>query len=75
MAIHSSILALIIPWMEEPGRLRSMGSQRVRHDYATLLQFTSSISFEGFVCVFVYGLRVQFHSFARRYPVFLTLFV
>ena len=32
MAIHSSILAWKIPWTEEPGRLRSMGSQRVGHD-------------------------------------------
>ena len=29
MATHSSILAWKIPWMEEPGRLQSMGSQRV----------------------------------------------
>ena len=32
MAIHSSTLAWKIPWMEEPDRLQSMGSQRVRHD-------------------------------------------
>ena len=32
MAPHSSTLAWKIPWMEEPGRLQSMGSQRVRHD-------------------------------------------
>ena len=32
MATHSSILAWRIPWMEEPRRLRSMGSQRVGHD-------------------------------------------
>ena len=32
MATHSSILAWKIPWMEEPGRLQSMGSQRVGHD-------------------------------------------
>ena len=31
-AIHSSVLAWRIPWMEEPGRLRAMGSQTVRHD-------------------------------------------
>ena len=31
MATHSSILAWEIPWTEEPGRLKSMGSQRVRH--------------------------------------------
>ena len=32
MAIHSNILAWKIPWTEEPGRLQSMGSQRVGHD-------------------------------------------
>ena len=32
MATHSSILAWRIPWKEEPGRLQSTGSQRVRHD-------------------------------------------
>ena len=37
MAPHSSTLAWKIPWMEEPGRLQSMGSQRVGHDWATSL--------------------------------------
>ena len=32
MATHSSILVWEIPWTEEPGRLQSMGSQRVRYD-------------------------------------------
>ena len=32
MATHSSILAWRIPWMEEPGRLQSVGLQRVGHD-------------------------------------------
>ena len=32
MAVHSSTLAWKIPWTEEPDRLQSMGSQRVRHD-------------------------------------------
>ena len=32
MATQSSILAWRIPWTEEPGRLQSMGSQRVGHD-------------------------------------------
>ena len=32
MAIHSCILAWRIPWTEKPSRLRSTGSQRVRHD-------------------------------------------
>ena len=31
MATYSSILVWRIPWKEEPGRLQSMGSQRVRH--------------------------------------------
>ena len=37
MGTHSSILAWKIPWMEEPGGLQSMGSQRVGHDWATSL--------------------------------------
>ena len=32
MAAHSSILSWRIPWTEEPGRLQSLGSQRVGHD-------------------------------------------
>ena len=32
MATHFNILAWKIPWTEDPGRLQSMGSQRVRHD-------------------------------------------
>ena len=35
MATHSNILAWRIPWREGPGRLQSMGSQRVGHDRAT----------------------------------------
>ena len=42
-ATHSSILAWKIPWTEEPGRVQSMGSQRVRHDWATSL----SLSFKA----------------------------
>ena len=36
MATHSSTLARIIPWMEKPGGLQSIGSQRVRHDSACI---------------------------------------
>ena len=32
MAVHSSVLALEIPWTEEPGGLQSIGPQRVRQD-------------------------------------------
>ena len=37
MATHSSTLAWEIPWMEKPGRLQSMGSQRIRHNWAISL--------------------------------------
>ena len=38
MATHSRTLAWKIPWKEEPGRLLSMGVQRVRHDLVTKQQ-------------------------------------
>ena len=41
MAPHSSTVARKIPWMEEPGRLQSMGSLRVRHDWATSLSLST----------------------------------
>ena len=41
MATHSSTLAWKIPWTEEPGRLQSMGSLRVRHDWATWLSLST----------------------------------
>ena len=42
MAAHSSIPAWEIPWIDEPGRLPSLRSQRVGHDWATSLSFTFS---------------------------------
>ena len=42
IATHSSTVALKIPWMEEPGRLQSMGSQRVGHDWVTSLSLAHS---------------------------------
>ena len=45
MATHSSTLAWKMPWTEEPGWLQSMGSQRVRQDWAT------SLSFIYFLCI------------------------
>ena len=47
MAPHSSSLAWKIPWMEEPGRLQSMGSLGVRHYWATSLHFPLSCTGEG----------------------------
>ena len=40
MATHSSILAWEIPWMEEPGELQSIGSQKVEHDFTFFLSFS-----------------------------------
>ena len=45
MATHSSTLAWKIPWIEEPGRLQSMGSQRVGHDWAPSLSMNIHIWF------------------------------
>ena len=46
MATHSSILAWKIRWMEEPGRLQSMGSQRVGHDRATYFLLSLNLAEE-----------------------------
>ena len=62
MAIHSSLLAWRIPWMEEPGGLQSTGSQRVGHDWVTSLHFFTSCTLRFMIldlhmrfndCVFV----------------------
>ena len=47
MAPHSSTLAWKIPWMEKPGRLQSMGSLRVGHNWATSLWLFTSCIGEG----------------------------
>ena len=56
---HSSTLAWKIPWMEERGRLQSMGSQRVRHDWATSL----SLSLPNY-----FPKSVQFSSVTQSCP-------
>ena len=45
MATHSSTLAWKIPWMEEPGRLQSMGSLRVGHDLRFHFHFSFTFTF------------------------------
>ena len=66
MANHSSILAWRIPWTEEPGGLKSMGSQRVRHIRATehmtchwaqhtylyLYRYITSLKAKALICLF-----------------------
>ena len=56
MATHSSILAWRIPWREEPGRLQSTGSQRVRHDWVTSLSLCYAGSFYLDVVLLVFCL-------------------
>ena len=51
MATHSSTLVWKIPWMEESGRLLSMGSQRVRHDWVTPLHIQPEGLFSGIFLV------------------------
>ena len=62
MATHSSILAWRIPWMEEPSKLQSTGSQRVGHDRATshdLILFDEVSVF----CPFYFYLFIYFYPF------------
>ena len=47
MAPHSSTLAWKVPWMEKPGRLQSMGSLRVRHNWATSLSLFTFMHWKG----------------------------
>ena len=59
MATHSSNLAWNIPWVEEPGRLQSIGLQRVRHNRATSLALFTL--FCGTSCKFcLFDLHVHF---------------
>ena len=47
VVIHCSILAWEIPWTKEPGRLESMGSQGVRHDWANTHNIVLGHTFLG----------------------------
>ena len=47
MATHSSTLARKVPWMEEPGRLQSMGSLGVGHNWVLYFHFSLSCIGEG----------------------------
>ena len=49
MATHSSIFAWKIPWTEKPGRLQSVGLQRVRHDFTFTLDHLRIINMKYFI--------------------------
>ena len=54
MATHSSILAWRIPWTEEPGRLQSIGSERVRHNRAhTCVPSTAGLMQVVFILIYL----------------------
>ena len=54
MATHSSILAWKIPWTEEPGRLQSMGLQRVRHNWVTFTLRSYKLGILEDFCLIIY---------------------
>ena len=72
MATHSSILAWKIPWMEEPDRLRSMGSQRVGHNRATSLHLMME---KELLCQKVALLTVMFLTKLMYYFLSVMLFI
>ena len=64
MATYSSILARKTPWTEEPGRLLSMGLQRVRHNWS---DFTFTFHFHIFFSIiFIIGYWIQFPMLYRK---------
>ena len=69
MATCSSILAWKTPWTEEPGRLQSMGSQRVRHDWA---HGTSRSRIAELCCNSSFNF-LKNHHFQSKYTIFHSL--
>ena len=61
MATPSSIFAWRIPWLEEPGRLESIGSQRVRHDRSDLACMHLSIY------LYIYILDIYYPRYILSY--------
>ena len=72
MATHSSILAWKIPWMEDPGRLQSMGSQRVRRDWATSHTHTHTNLLSCLVFCISFLLTTSLKGDNKPYPSHLT---
>ena len=71
-ATHSSILAWRIPWMEEPGGLQSIRSQRVKYDWATELNWTEWENWASLMAQMVQNLpamqKTGFHPCVRKIP-------
>ena len=75
MATHSSILSERTPWTEEPGRLQSLGSQRVGHDLAIEQQQQSvDDQYKFYICEDVYKISLMvIYTFSCREPIFFCL--
>ena len=81
MATHSSILAWRIPWIEDPDRLQSMGSQRVGHDWMTSLSLSlycsissSNYCFLAFIQVSQETSKVVWYSrLLKNFPQFVVI--
>ena len=70
MAPHSSTLAWRIPWTEEPGRLQSMGSQRVGHDWSNLAAAYILVHFEHVrTNTFSWGIYPFFNPISSTVPI------
>ena len=59
MATHFSILSWRIPWTEEPGRLQSIKSQRVRHDWSNLAVTAEHFNSQWFQCLKSQGTKIN----------------
>ena len=74
LATHSSIPAWKIPWMEEPGRLLSMGLQRVGHDWMTNTLISCKTwlylrwAWEAIICHSIYVVAPQVAQTVRHLP-------
>jgi len=76
METHSSITAWKIPWTEEPGKLQSMGSRRVGHDWATSLFFQGASVFliswlQSLSAVILEPKKIVSHNF-HCFPIYLS---
>ena len=75
MAIHSSTLAWKIPWMEEPDRLQSMGSQRVRHNWATSLSLSAiRVVSSAYLRLLIFLPAILIPACASSSPAFLMMY-
>ena len=63
MATHSSILAWKIPWAKEPGRLQSVGSQRVRHNWAHTHPHTAGSARVVMLAIQIFSYSANFLSY------------